>query len=86
MSARVLERLEKALAAATHPNVLAQPPPARDGTPKIAIVVDAPVFRHPPSVAPGNVPQLFVEIETVLSVAVPQVVDLPQETTFTFRE
>jgi hypothetical protein len=77
MSARVLERLEKTLAAATNPNVLPQPSPARDGPPKIAIVVDVSVLRHPPGVAPGNVAELLVKIETVLSVAVSQVVDLP---------
>jgi hypothetical protein len=77
MCARVLERLEQAPAAATHPNVLPQPTPTRDGTPKIAIVVDASVLRHPPSVAPGNVAELLVEIETALSVTVPHVVDLP---------
>jgi hypothetical protein len=86
VTARILERFEEPLATATSPNVLAQPSPARDGTPKITIVVDASVARHPPSVAPGYVAELLVEIETTLSVTVPQVVDLPQKAAFPFRE
>ena len=80
MTARVLERLEEALTASAHTNVLSQSPPARDGAAKITIVEDGLVPRHCTRMTARNVTKLLVAIQTALPPPLAHVVDLSHET------